>query len=327
MPTRVARATAVVLLAVALAGCGSMSRRESPPPVSTAPRSGGYYLDDGPGDKPPPNLDRIPDAVPRVEPLHRGALRPYTVMGRSYMPMTAVVPYKARGIASWYGRRYHGKPTSSGEPYDMYAMTAAHTTLPIPSYARVTNVANGRSVIVRINDRGPFVDNRLIDLSYTAAHRLGTLAGGSAMVEVETIVPGAGAPAVTESPAPTTPAAAEPTPKPIRAAEPVVVKPLPDAAPAASPVVVPPAPVNPVPVVNDAGGSFVQLGAFASRDNAEGFVARVRAHVDGGDRIAILVRDNLFRVHAGPYANDGDARAAAQRIGQALGIKALVVNR
>jgi rare lipoprotein A len=106
--------------------------------------------------------------------------------------MTSLAPYKARGIATWYGRRYHGKQTASGERYDMYAMTAAHTTLPIPSYARVTNLANGKSVVVRINDRGPFVDGRIIDLSYTAAHKLGVLAGGNARVEVEALVPARG---------------------------------------------------------------------------------------------------------------------------------------
>ena len=120
--------------------------------------------------------------MPRAEPIRAATARPYVVMGRSYTPMTRLEPYRARGIATWYGRRYHGKQTSSGEIYDMYAMTAAHTTLPIPSYARVTNLANGRSVVVRVNDRGPFVDGRLIDLSYTAAHRIGVLAGGSAMV-------------------------------------------------------------------------------------------------------------------------------------------------
>ena len=154
-----------------------------------ATRSGGYYLDDGPGAGAPANIDAIPDAVPKVEPLQRGTMRPYVVMGRSYTPMTELTPYKARGVASWYGRRYHGKKTSSGEFYDMYAMTAAHTELPIPSYVRVTNVDNGKSVVVRVNDRGPFVDSRLIDLSYTAAHKLGIIGGGSGMVEVESIIP------------------------------------------------------------------------------------------------------------------------------------------
>ncbi|MEK7232004.1 MAG: septal ring lytic transglycosylase RlpA family protein, partial [Pseudomonadota bacterium] len=168
-----------ILLAV-LAGCGTTPKRESPAPVARAPdaatvpsrpatpRGGGYYLNDGPGDNPPPNLEQVPDAVPKREPLHRGAMRPYNVMGQNYTPMTRLVPYKARGTATWYGRRYHGQQTSSGEIYDMYQMTAAHTTLPIPSYARVTNLATNKSVVVRINDRGPFHSDRLIDLSYTA---------------------------------------------------------------------------------------------------------------------------------------------------------------
>ena len=128
-------------------------------------------------------------------------------MGQSFTPMTELVPYKAQGTATWYGRRYHGKPTSSGEPYDMYSMTAAHPVLPIPSYVRVTNLATGKSVVLRVNDRGPFIDNRLIDLSYTAAYRIGVLSGGSALVEVESIIPDG---AVIAKASPAAPAPAKP---------------------------------------------------------------------------------------------------------------------
>jgi rare lipoprotein A len=161
-----------------IAGCGSSSQK------------GGYYKDDGPHERPPANLDRVADAVPRNEPLHKYANRPYEALGKRFVPMTSVQPFKQRGMASWYGKRYHGQKTSSGEIYDMYAMTAAHPTLPIPSYARVTSVANGKSVVVRINDRGPFKSERVIDLSYVAAHKLGFIQAGQARVEVEAIVPG-----------------------------------------------------------------------------------------------------------------------------------------
>jgi rare lipoprotein A len=158
---------------------------------SSAPKKGGYYKDDGPGANPPANLASIADASPRVEPLHKFANRPYEVFGRKYVPLASVRPYRQRGIASWYGKRFHGQKTSSGEPYDMYAMTAAHPILPIPSYARVTNLRSGASVVVRINDRGPFHSERIIDLSYAAAYRLGLIGSGSGEVEVEAIVPGA----------------------------------------------------------------------------------------------------------------------------------------
>ena len=139
---------------------------------------------DGPPEAPPPNLAQRPDAQPRVEPIRIGGPnKPYEALGRRYEPMTRDAPLVETGGASWYGRKFHGKPTSSGEPYDMYAMTAAHKTMPIPSYARVRNPANGREVIVRINDRGPFADGRVIDLSYTAALKLGVLSG-VATVEV-----------------------------------------------------------------------------------------------------------------------------------------------
>jgi rare lipoprotein A len=173
------RASLIVGLALALGACGS------------APKKGGYYKDDGPHERPPAGLDAVADATPRAEPLHRYANRPYSVFGKDYLPLSAVQPFRQRGMASWYGKRFHGQKTSSGEPYDMYSMTAAHPTLPIPSYARVTNLANGRSVVVRINDRGPFHAGRVIDLSYVAAYKLGYIAAGSAQVEVEAIVPGA----------------------------------------------------------------------------------------------------------------------------------------
>jgi rare lipoprotein A len=181
------------------AGCASTPDQPAEPfpegkPASQAtpqaPGKGGYYKDDGPGEKPPPNLAEIPDAVPRIEPPHRYANRPYQVFGKDYVPMAAQQLYRERGTASWYGKKFHGQKTSSGEVYDMYAMSAAHRTLPIPSYARVTNVANGRSVVVRINDRGPFHSNRIIDLSYAAAYKLGYIQAGSATVDVESIHPG-----------------------------------------------------------------------------------------------------------------------------------------
>ena len=286
-----------------LSGCGTAPKREAPPSAPTT-KGGGYYLDDGPGENAPANLDRVPDAVPRVEPLHRGALRPYTVMGRNYLPMTVVAPYRARGVASWYGRRYHGKQTSSGEIYDMYAMTAAHTTLPIPSYARVTHAASGKSVIVRINDRGPFVDSRLIDLSYTAAYKLGVLAGGSAMVDVETIIPGTGqsvVQAVVEVPrTPALPVVATPTP--------------------------PPEAERQIPLTADSGGIYLQLAAFSARDNADAYAGRLRAEQPWlVPQLQVYARDGLFRVHAGPFASHNNARQAADRISQAMGIKPIVL--
>jgi len=157
---------------------------------SSAPEKGGYYKDDGPGANPPANLASLPDAQPRVEPLHRFANRPYEVFGKKYVPLTSVQSFHQRGVASWYGKRFHGQKTASGERYDMYAMTAAHPILPIPSYARVTSLRTGKQVIVRINDRGPFHSDRVIDLSYAAAYRLGLIGSGSGEVEIDAIVPG-----------------------------------------------------------------------------------------------------------------------------------------
>ncbi|MEA3192644.1 MAG: rare lipoprotein [Betaproteobacteria bacterium] len=168
----------LLLMLALLAGCASSDKK------------GGYYKDDGPGERPPANIDGIADATPRAEPLHKFANRSYTVLGKTYTPLTSVQSFRQRGLASWYGKKFHGQKTSSGEIYDMYKMTAAHPTLPIPSYVRVTRVANGKSVVVRINDRGPFHSSRVIDLSYAAAYKLGYIQAGSAEVTLEAIVPG-----------------------------------------------------------------------------------------------------------------------------------------
>lgn len=262
--------------------------------ATTPPGKGGYYLDDGPGDAPPVNLESIPDAVPRAEPLHLPATKPYTALGRSFTPMTQLGPYKARGTASWYGRRYHGKPTSTGERYDMYAMTAAHPTLPLPSYVRVTSVATGRSVVVRVNDRGPFRADRLIDLSYVAAHRLGLVANGSGPVDVETILPDAAA-----SPA------ALPRPSPV-----------------------PSDTADPVPIDPPATGTYLQFGAFSEQALAEDFVRRVRADApDIGKPLAIFTGGSLFKVQAGPFADRDTARRESDRLAARLGGRPFPVTR
>jgi len=198
---RIARliAPAFGLLAALVAGCASGPERELPstPPsageqAGQAPRAREPAVErDGPPAR-PVNFARIADAVPKAEPPSPyGNPRSYVVDGRRYFTRTSSRGYVERGVASWYGTKFHGRRTSSGEPYDLYAMTAAHRTLPLPSYVRVTNLENRRQVIVRVNDRGPFHSNRLIDLSYAAAGKLGILPKGTGYVEVEAIDTGA----------------------------------------------------------------------------------------------------------------------------------------
>ena len=179
----------IFMLISMLTGCASVPSFKNESVSTPSKKGGGYYLDDGPGDHPPENIDAIPDATPKVEPFNARANQPYIALDNKYTPMTSFYPYKERGIASWYGKRYHGKKTSIGEYYDMYSMTGAHTILPIPCYVRVTNTENGKSVIVRINDRGPFKKDRLIDLSFAAAYKLRLSDKGSGPVEVELIDP------------------------------------------------------------------------------------------------------------------------------------------
>ncbi|GIX35857.1 MAG: hypothetical protein KatS3mg126_1636 [Lysobacteraceae bacterium] len=190
-----ARAVWLVVLAILLGGCaGGGTRPAVPEPARSqhAPERGELYaphIPDG-GPAVPPDLRGIPEPIPVPEPRSRyGNRSPYTVLGRTYQVLDDVRGYRERGIASWYGNKFHGRPTSSFEPYDMYKYTAAHKTLPLPSYARVTNLENGRSVVVRVNDRGPFHAGRIIDLSYVAAVKLGIHLTGTAEVEVEAIDP------------------------------------------------------------------------------------------------------------------------------------------
>jgi rare lipoprotein A len=257
-----------------------------------------YYKDDGPGDNVPANLDAIPDATPRREPINRFASRPYTVLGRDYVPATELKPYRERGVASWYGRKFHGQKTAIGETYDMYAMTAAHPTLPLPSYARVTNVATGQSVVVRVNDRGPFLHDRIIDLSYAAAQRIGVAQKGSGEVIVEAVIPG----------------------------DTVIATALPPVASALTEPMVQPAP-SPrddasSPVLPAGGGRFVvQLGAFRDYANAQNFLTRARDQVSaiaGEPRVSQY--NGLWRVYVGPYGSAADARKMGEQLYAALGI-------
>jgi rare lipoprotein A len=282
-------------MVLALAACQAPAPREQAKPA-TAPSKpgGGYYKDDGPGENPPANLAAIPDAVPRVEPLHRFANRPYSVFGVNYVPATSLAPYKERGIASWYGRKFHNQKTSTGETYDMYAMTAAHPTLPLPSYARVTSLATGKSVVVRVNDRGPFHPGRVIDLSYAAAERIGIAQKGSGEVEVESVLPAEAPPAVAAAPLP-----------PVAAAEAAATAPL--------------------PVAAETGGYVVQLGAFANNANAQNFVASVANQTAGlGVEAKVRQADGWFRVFVGPYPTRDDAARSAERLRTALGLDGMV---
>jgi rare lipoprotein A len=265
-----------LLAAITLSACSSTPQQSSParpttslPPVLTAP---------------PPVPGAVPDAVPRVEPRSRYGNPPfYDVFGKRYYVLSSSVGYWERGVASWYGPGFHKERTSTGEPYDMYGMTAAHKTLPLPAYVRVTNLQNGRSVVVRVNDRGPFVGNRIIDLSYTAAAKLDMLRNGTAMVEIRSIDPSV-------------------LPPPLITAS--TGAPAPGAAPVVAPVAAPPAPDGLTSAVGGPG-LFVQAGAFADPVNAERLAARLR----GGSYGKVFVRDDeiagrkMYRVRIGPVPN------------------------
>jgi rare lipoprotein A len=250
---------------------------------------------DGPPADPPPDLATRPDPEPRVELIKSGGPnKPYEVLGQRYTPLAADATVTETGLASWYGRKFHGRPTASGEIYDMYASTAAHRTMPIPSYALVRNPANGREVVVRVNDRGPFHRERVIDLSYAAAMKLDVLRG-VAPVEVRRL-----------------------THDDIRSGRWRGETALVHAEPADD-LVAPPAPAAasaPTPTrVIDGAGYWVQLGAFKQRQGAHDLresLSRELAWLDPW--LAIFDDRTLFRVQAGPFATRSEAQGTAERI-------------
>jgi rare lipoprotein A len=265
----------------------------------------------------------VPDAEPRIEPIRPGGPnKPYEVLGKDYVPLREDTRFTERGLASWYGKKFHGRRTASGEVYNMYAMTAAHKTMPIPSYARVRNPANGREIIVRVNDRGPFHRGRVIDLSYTAAMRLG-VHNGIAPVEVERIThedirTGAWR-RNGSAPDDATASAGTPAPAPSRATGG-------EAAPEIAPTAAP-APSERADTAA-AQGYWIQLGAFRQREGAVQFQQRVATELEWlSPLLAVFSEPTLFRLQAGPYPSRGEAASAAERVRDALQLVPVIVEK
>lgn len=284
----------VAVLLLVIAGCAQRPAR--PPPGEPAPATpampvrpapaapaaepgGGLYAphikDSGPAIA--PDISGIPEPIPVSEPLARyGNRSPYTVLGRSYHVMERANGYRERGVASWYGNKFHGRPTSSFEPYDMYKFTAAHRTLPLPSYVQVTNLDNGKSVVVRVNDRGPFHGDRLIDLSYVAAVKLDIIQRGTARVDVRALSPADGHRVLATSDAPVAPVSA-------------------------------PAP---------AGRAFLQVASFGQRENAERLRERLvgsglrKVQVQHAE----VAGQPVWRVRVGPYTRASNLERARGKV-------------
>ncbi|WMW81096.1 septal ring lytic transglycosylase RlpA family protein [Undibacterium cyanobacteriorum] len=308
---------------------------------------GGYYMDDGPAEAIPPDLEKTPDPVPVVEPFSRTGNKTYQVFGKTYTPINdTTTPFKQRGIASWYGKKFHGKRTSSGELYDMFKITGAHPILPIPSYARVTNLSNGKQIIVRINDRGPFHSNRIMDLSYTAALKLGYLGKGSGEIELERLLPDEiarmaenrkGGIVQTEQ------ASEESLQDARRAVEreqlargslsktksvdqvSLETRALDSATTAANTA-------TPAKANSERSGLFyLQFAAFGIRANAEASREQMQKKI--GEQFSslsipleITEQGNLYRLQAGPFANRLEAQTILEKIASTVG-KAIVVQR
>lgn len=368
------------LFLFALAGLGACSSTPvNQPPASTsgssariesikehaewekAPQGGGYYLDDGPGSHRPAGLDQVPDAVPIVEPIAPANTRPYTVMGQSFTPQKSLEePYRQKGHASWYGRKFHGAKTANGEIYDMYQMTAAHPTLPLPSYARVTNLENNKQVIVRVNDRGPFLRGRIIDLSYAAALKLDYINQGSAQVLVEKLTPdliaqmrtsgqvaakvekdriSEGSPVALATPVTLVPQAVQYGPDRSVVDSSAQSQPIDEAAliGSVSPVASTNASVNALvakvePEVSAmriapsrVSNIFLQVGAFGSKENAKILGTQLRVDFpEFASMIEVIDSEGLFRVVAGPFATQEAANEAAISFSSQAGLTPVV---
>ncbi|HTD07095.1 septal ring lytic transglycosylase RlpA family protein [Undibacterium sp.] len=361
---------ALGLPALLLAACGSapkMPASETPRTASTVAKSapsipslpkagsgkGAYYKDDGPGDNPPEGLEFTVDPIPVVEAYSKSGNKPYAVFGKTYTPITdTTTPFVQRGIATWYGKKFHGQKTSSGELYDMYKITAAHPTLPIPSYARVTNLANGKQIIVRINDRGPFHSTRIIDLSYTAALKLGYLSSGSSQIEVERLLPQdiekmaenrknqppamAVASASLAASSVVAPAGKASDDKKLAAAD--VNNPGTDRASMPDQITMedllamqggkPVEKIATEPGSSAASGYYLQFGAYALKANAESIQAHLQAKLENRLPAFDIVRQgSLYRLVSGPFASKAEAVAALAQAGN-LGIASpLIVQR
>lgn len=341
-----------------LAGCGSTPLRStqssnedssaypSLPPAGSG--RGGYYMDDGPGDVTPAGLDKVPDAEPKIEPYSRSGNKPYTVFGKRYVPITNDRPFSQEGYGSWYGKKFQGQKTSSGELYDMYKMTAAHPTLPLPSYARVTNLGNGKQVIVRVNDRGPFHSSRVIDLSYTAALRLGYIGKGSAKLKVERLLSSDIA-EINANRAQRSPSSDDgqtqagtvtavsmqsnslaSSPSAIVSSDlapPVAAHSTASVMPSAAPQTIPGSSTTPVGAVSTAG-FYLQFGAYSQLNNAEAARSKFAQNLEGAwPAWTVESSNSLFKVLSGPFASRDAAMSAAIRAQQDGVAKPLIVQR
>lgn len=330
-------ALACVALALVLSGCASGPKSPSPSPGSSPQR-------DGPPLSVPPNLADLPDVVPQIEPIRQGGPnKPYVVLGQSYEPLQGDVEWSEKGGASWYGNKFHGRRTASGELYSMFGLTAAHKTLPIPSYVRVRNVRNGKEVIVRVNDRGPFHPGRVIDLSYAAAAKLDIVNHGVGQVEVarltfDEIRTGAWQRGTLLDPAsdPTRVASAErslaaPFAAPMKPDGAVPADDALQAVASVPPVVAPKASID-APAARAhtpaSRGFWVQLAALSRRDGVDKLQQRIADQLSGLlPLLAVFHESPHYKLQAGPFASKQEAQQAARQVREALQLQPMVIER
>lgn len=322
-----------LLLTALLAGCAgkgqapAVSGGGASPVAATLPASGERYARSGDAyPVNPPDVSEIPDAVPRVEPLSRGGNRPvYEVWGKSYRVLPEARGYTQQGNASWYGEKFHGYATSNGEIYDMYKMTAAHRSLPLPSYVRVTSLDNGQSVIVRVNDRGPFHNDREIDLSYAAAARLDILERGTGRVKVEAIDPQRWLAENANGQTNQQPAAVVQRPAVTQAPATETSEAMTAAAVSATLTASATPPAADTGVTGEGEAPvFLQVAALGSAESARALQTRLQGELSHPVRIAD--RAGMYRVQVGPLAHAGMAGSVRDALRQAGFEQSFIVN-
>ncbi len=319
--------TAITLL---LSACGGPSLTKLPPsyeePVASSSSSKPSVSAESNSPVPEPTAEVV---VPKVEPINPGNAKPYTVLGETYAPMKEISTFMQKGLASWYGKKFHGRKTANGEIFNMYKLSAAHKTLPIPSYVQVTNEHNQKSIIVRVNDRGPFIKGRIIDLSYAAAKKLDMLGHGTMPVTIQLVDP-------------KNPETFKPIDDAQVAEQMIDTQPQADASGAVSPVNTsnqtssaaneqPPNHTNALvqtTVITGVKGSFVQVGAFKSEQNADGLYQRIaQAQVAQNAKLNKVYNGNVYQIVLGPYAEYESAKLVSTQIRDQLQLSSMVFSQ
>lgn len=311
----------IVLLTFLLTACGGPKLSKLPPPYEEPIRGASNSQSDSAPEHEKTNPEPEPQAevvVPKVEPINPSNTKPYTVLGESYAPMKEISTFIQKGYASWYGRKFHGRKTANGEIYNMYKLSAAHKTLPIPSYVQVTNEHNQKSIIVRVNDRGPFIKGRIIDLSYAAAKKLDMLGHGTIPVSIQLVDPKNPDASLASNVKPNLNSETELSAE----SKSTVIDVQPNYQTTSTNITMP------VTSIVGVRGSFVQLGAFKAEQNADGLCQRIsQSTIAQNSKVNKVYNGYIYQVLLGPYAEYEAAKQVSTQVRDQLQLSSMVFSQ